>query len=63
MGFTPIHRRTFASVAAIEQLGFWAGVAGSPDETDDAGDPDRDGSAPDGDGGLDGPSGDDANDG
>ncbi len=23
-GFTPIHRRTFASVAAVDQLGFWA---------------------------------------
>ena len=24
-GLTPIHRRTFASVAAVDQLGFWAG--------------------------------------
>jgi ribonuclease HII len=30
LGLTPIHRRTFASVAAVEQLGFWTGD-GDPD--------------------------------
>jgi ribonuclease HII len=29
LGLTPIHRRTFASVAAVEQLGFWAGEDGA----------------------------------
>jgi ribonuclease HII len=43
LGFTPIHRRTFASVAAIEQLGFWAGGGGvgeDPDAGRDLGDAD-----------------------
>ncbi len=36
-GLTPIHRRTFASVAAIEQLGLWGTAAPVRDElTDDA---------------------------
>ena len=35
LGLTPIHRRTFASVAAVEQLGFWEGEAASGDPGDD----------------------------
>ncbi len=31
-GLTPIHRRTFASVAAIEQLGFWGSDETTPDD-------------------------------
>ncbi len=31
LGLTPIHRRTFASVAAVDQLGFWADDEASPE--------------------------------
>lgn len=35
LGLTPIHRRTFASVAAIDQLGFWGDDGPPPEEPPD----------------------------